>query len=118
MTRPGPLAVAGYLLAWMLVVQWATEVLGWLFRWPAAFGGWPLGEGRLYWPGQFLTWFPILAPGDRWVLWAALGLCLAALAAILFRLVLPAPRQETFGADRWATETDVRRAGILRRGRP
>lgn len=111
--------VATLLLVWLTAVFAITELTGWLFAWPAVFGGWRVGSIALYWPGQFLGWRGLLAPGHRWIVDGAAvvsGLCALALAARVV-LDLRRTRRPGFGAGRWATRTDVRRSGLLGGGR-
>lgn len=110
-----------YAALWLAAVTWIGMALGWLYDWPAAFGGLPLGGVTLYWPGQFLTWGPLLAPEHRWTLWAAGALSALAGAAVLLRIGL-----DVFGRyrppagpglERWAGRRDLKRARLLgRRG--
>lgn len=105
------------LLVWLVALFTIAELVGWLFAWPAVFGGWRVGPVVLYWPGQFLAWRGLLAPGHRWIVdgatlaSGACALALAVRAALDFR----GSRARGFGAGRWATRTDVRRSGLLGR---
>lgn len=110
-----------YLVLWFVVVCWIGQVIGWLFHWPPAFGGLRLGEWVLYWPGQFLTWADLLAPGDRWLVWTGGALAVVALLAVLARIALDLfgryrPRRRV-GADRWAGQAELRLADLLQRRR-
>jgi hypothetical protein len=113
--RLSRVAVADGLAVWLLTVQAVTELVGWLFAWPAAFGGLRIGTVALYWPGQFLTWRGLLAPGHRWIVTVALAVCLAGALALAVRtgLALRGDRGPRFGAGRWAGDADVRRSGLL-----
>lgn len=115
MTRISRVAVAYGLAVWLLTVQVVTELVGWLFAWPATFGGLRLGTIALYWPGQFLTWRGLLAPGHRWIVTAAILVCVAGALALVVRtgLALRGDRGPRFGAGRWAGDADVRRSGLL-----
>ncbi|WP_454017691.1 hypothetical protein [Azospirillum sp. Marseille-Q6669] len=111
--------IAPLLLVWLAAVFAITELTGWLFVWPAVFGGWRVGSIALYGPGQFLGWRGLLAPGHRWIVDGAAavsGLCALALAA---RVVLDVRgvSRPTFGAGRWADRAAVRRSGLLGGGR-
>jgi len=103
------------LLLWLAAVLAITELTGWLFSWPAAFGGVRVGGINLYLPGQFLGWRGLLAPGHRWIVdlatLAALGCAMAVGVRVWFDLT--GARQPRFGAGRWAARTDVRRSGLL-----
>lgn len=105
------------LLVWLAAVFAITELTGWLFAWPAVFGGWRTGSVALYGPGQFLGWRGLLAPGHRWIIDAAAGVSGACALALAVRaaLDLRGDRARGFGAGRWATCTDVRRSGLLGR---
>ncbi|HYD69180.1 hypothetical protein [Azospirillum sp.] len=105
----------GYLLLWLLAVFAITELTGWLFSWPVAFGGVRVGDVALYWPGQFLGWRGLPAAGHRWIVDLATGLSLACAAAVGVRiwLDLTGSRLHRFGAGRWAARADVRRSGLL-----
>lgn len=105
----------GTLLLWLAAVFAITELTGWLFSWPAAFGGVRVGGVALYWPGQFLGWRASLVPGHRWIvdLATALSLACAAAAGVRIWLDLTGTRQPRFGAGRWAARADVRRSGLL-----
>ncbi|MFC5355519.1 hypothetical protein [Azospirillum himalayense] len=110
---------ATLLLVWLAAVFAITELTGWLFAWPAVFGGWRVGPFALYWPGQFLGWRGLLASGHRWIVDGAAvvsGLCALALAARVV-LDLRGTRQPGFGAGRWADRAAVRRSGLLGGGR-
>jgi len=100
-TRLSRFAVLGGLAVWLLTVQAVTELVGWLFAWPVVFGGLRIGDAALYWPGQFLTWRTLLAPGHRWIVTVALLVCVAGALALAVR------------AGRWAGDADVRRSGLL-----
>ncbi|CAO3425508.1 hypothetical protein [Azospirillum doebereinerae] len=115
MTRLSPPAVLGGLAIWLLTIQAVTELIGWLFAWPAVFGGLRLGIVTLYWPGQFLTWRALLAPGHRWIVTVAALVCVAGALALAVRagLALRSERGSRFGAGRWAGDADVRRSGLL-----
>lgn len=115
MTRLSLLAVLGGLAVWLLTVQAVTELVGWLFSWPAVFGGLRIGGLALYSPGQFLTWRGLLAPGHRWIVTVALLVCVAGTLALAVRagLALRGARGPRFGAGRWAGDADVRRSGLL-----
>ncbi|MDR6773300.1 hypothetical protein [Azospirillum sp. BE72] len=107
------------LLVWLVALFAITELVGWLFAWPAVFGGWRVGPIALYGPGQFLAWRGLLAPGHRWIVDGATlvsGACALALA-VRAGLDLRGNRAHGFGAGRWATRTDVRRSGLLGGGR-
>jgi len=107
--------VATLLLVWLAAVFAITELTGWLFAWPAVFGGWRVGSIALYGPGQFLGWRGLLAPGHRWIVDGAAvasGLCALALATRV-ALDLRSTRRPTFGAGRWADRAAVRRSGLL-----
>jgi hypothetical protein len=106
----------GYGLLGLVVVVAITELIGWVFAWPAAFGGLRVGNIAIYLPGQFLAWRPLLAAGDRWIIDAAAVACTAAAVAIAVRVWLDltrAWRPRRFGAGRWARRADVRRSGLL-----
>ena len=47
--------IALHLGLWLVTVAVITELVGWAFVWPAAFGGLHLGSLALYIPGQFLA---------------------------------------------------------------
>lgn len=115
MTRLSSLAVFGGIAVWLLTVQAVTELVGWLFVWPAVFGGLRIGTVALYWPGQFLTWRALLAPGHRWIVTVAVLVCTAAALALVVRaaLALRGDRGPRFGSGRWAGDADVRRSGLL-----
>ena len=115
MTRPLLLTLLGCCVAWLLSVAIVTELVGWLFGWPAAFGGLRVGTVALYWPGQFLTWRDLLAPGHRWMVTVAVLVCTATAVALVVRAGLPlrGDRSPRFGAGRWAGDADVRRSGLL-----
>ncbi|MBF5095441.1 hypothetical protein F1643_14395 [Azospirillum sp. INR13] len=115
MTRPLLLILLGCCVAWLLSVAIVTELVGWLFGWPAVFGGLPIGDMVLYWPGQFLTWRGLLAPGHRWMVTVAVLVCTATVLALAVRvgLALRGDRSPRFGAGRWADGADVRRSGLL-----
>ncbi len=115
MTRPLLLTLLGCCVAWLLSVAIVTELVGWLFGWPAAFGGLRVGTIALYGPGQFLTWGDLLAPGHRWIVTVAALVCTATALALAVRvgLVLRGGRGPRFGAGRWADAADVRRSGLL-----
>lgn len=102
------------LLLWLAAVLVITEFLGWLFAWPAAFGGLRVGSGALYWPGQFLVWRPLLDADDRWMVDAAAGLCALGALALIVRVTLDLRDRQGhgFGAARWAARADVRRSGL------
>ena len=103
------------LLVWLAAVFAITELTGWLFSWPAAFRGQRVGTAALYWPGQFLVWRGLLAPGHRWIVDGATvvsGACALALAARV-ALDLRGTRRPGFGAGRWADRAAVRRSGLL-----
>ncbi|MGQ9370702.1 hypothetical protein [Azospirillum sp. ST 5-10] len=105
---------AAPLLLWLAAVLVITEFLGWLFAWPVAFGGLRVGSAALYWPGQFLGWRGIVAPGHRWTVDTAAGLSLLLAAVPVWRLwrVRSAHSMARFGAARWAGRADVRRSGL------
>ncbi len=115
MTRPLLLILLGGGVLWLLTVAIVTELVGWLFGWPAAFGGLRVGTVALYWPGQFLTWRDLLAPGHRWMVTGAVLVCTATALALAVRagLALRGDRSPRFGAGRWADGADVRRSGLL-----
>ncbi|GLR77812.1 hypothetical protein HUE56_26325 (plasmid) [Azospirillum oryzae] len=115
MTRLSRVAVAYGLAVWLLTVQVVTELVGWLFAWPEVFGGLRLGAVALFWPGQFLTWRGLLAPGHRWIVTVATLVCVAGALALAVRigLALRGDRGPRFGAGRWAGDADVRRSGLL-----
>ena len=115
MTRPSIRTLLGCFAVWLLTVQAVTELVGWLFAWPAVFGGLRIGTVALYGPGQFLGWWGLLAPGHRWIVIAAALVCVAAGLALAVRvgLTLRGDRVPRFGADRWAKDADVRRSGLL-----
>ncbi|MFP5516733.1 MULTISPECIES: hypothetical protein [Azospirillum] len=115
MTRLSRVAVAYGLAVWLLTVQAVTELVGWLFAWPAVFGGLRIGTVALYWPGQFLTWSALLAPGHRWIVTVAILVCIAGALALAVRagIVLRGHQDPRFGAGRWAGDADVRRSGLL-----
>ncbi len=115
MTRLSRLAVLGGIAVWLLMVQAVTELIGWFFVWPAVLGGLHVGDIALYWPGQFLTWRPLLAPGHRWILTVGALVCIAGALALAVRagLALRGERGPRFGAGRWAGDADVRRSGLL-----
>lgn len=115
MTRPLLLILLGCCVAWLLSVAIVTELVGWLFDWPAVFGGLRVGSTALYWPGQFLTWRALLAPGHRWIVTVAVLVCTAAALALVVRagLALRGGCSPRFGAGRWADGADVRRSGLL-----
>lgn len=102
-------------LMWLVAVFAITELTGWLFSWPAAFGGLRVGTVILYWPGQFLGWRGLLASGHRWIVDSAAGLSLACAVAVGVRVWLDRDgrRPPRFGAERWSTRADVRRSGLL-----
>ncbi|WP_448190895.1 hypothetical protein [Azospirillum sp. sgz301742] len=107
------------LLVWLTAVFAITELTGWLFAWPAVFGGWRVGLIALYGPGQFLGWRGLLAPGHRWIVDGATvmsGLCALALG-IRVVLDLRGTRRPGFGTGRWADRAAVRRSGLLGGGR-
>lgn len=106
----------GYALLWLLMVGAVTELVGWIFAWPATFGGLRLGHFAVYLPGQFLAWRELVDAGDRWIADAAGAACLVGAVAIAVRFWLDltrAYRPRRFGAGRWARRTDVRRSGLL-----
>ena len=115
MTRLFRIAVAYGLAVWLLTIQAVTELVAWLFAWPAAFGGLRIGTVALYWPGQFLTWRGLLAPGHRWIVTVAVLVCTVAALALAVRagIALHGERGPRFGAGRWAGYADVRRSGLL-----
>ncbi len=115
MTRLSRFALFYGLAVWLLTVQAVTELVGWLFAWPAVFGGLRIGTVALYWPGQFLTWRGLLAPGHRWIVTVATLVCVAGALALAVRtgLALRGDRGPRFGAGRWAGDADVRRSGLL-----
>ncbi|WP_085088593.1 hypothetical protein [Azospirillum oryzae] len=115
MIRLSALTVLGGIAVWLLTVQAVTELVGWLFAWPAVCGGLRIGGIALYWPGQFLTWRSLLAPSHRWIVSVALAACLAGALALVVRigLALPGDCGPRFGAGRWAGDADVRRSGLL-----
>ena len=118
MTAP-ILRAATLLLVWLTAVFAITELTGWLFSWPAVFGGLHVGGIALYGPGQFLRWRGLLAPGHRWIVDGATvmsGLCALALAVRVV-LDLRGTRRPGFGAGRWADRAAVRRSGLLGGGR-
>lgn len=104
----------GYGLVWLLTVTAITHLVGWIFAWPAVFGGWRVGAIALYAPGQFLGWRPLLGAGHRWIIDIATGLSLACALALGWRVWLDwaAHRTRWFGAGRWADRADVRRSGL------
>lgn len=108
-------AVLGGFVVWLLIVQAITELVGWLFAWPAVFGGLRIGTVALYWPGQFLSWRGLLAPGHRWIVTVAVLVCIVAALALAVRagIALHGERGPRFGAGRWAGDADVRRSGLL-----
>ena len=57
----------GYALLWLVMVGAITQLVGWLFAWPAQFGGLRLGPVAVYGPGQFLAWRSLLDVADRWI---------------------------------------------------
>ncbi|MBF5094207.1 hypothetical protein F1643_06615 [Azospirillum sp. INR13] len=115
MTRLSPRAVLGVVAVWLLTIQAVTELVGWLFVWPAVFGGLRVGGIALYWPGQFLTWRTLLAPGHRWIVTVAVLVCVAGALALAMRvgLGMRGERGPRFGAGRWAGDADLRRSGLL-----
>ncbi|MBF5093752.1 hypothetical protein F1643_03825 [Azospirillum sp. INR13] len=115
MTRSLLLTLLGGGAVWLLTVAVVTELVGWLFGWPAVFGGLPIGDMVLYWPGEFLAWRSLLAPGHRWIVTVAVLVCTAAALALVVRagLALRGDRGPRFGAGRWADGADVRRSGLL-----
>lgn len=115
MNRPFALRLVGYAAVWLLVVAGVTELVGWVFAWPPAFGGWRLAGIALYPPGAFVGWHEFLAPADRWIITVAAGLCVAAAVALAIRAWLDGrgDRLGRFGAGRWARRGDVRRSGLL-----
>lgn len=116
---PYLLRFGALLLVWLAAVFAITELTGWLFAWPAVFGGWRVGPIALYGPGQFLGWRGLLAPGHRWIVDGAAvvsGLCALALAARV-ALDLRGTRRPGFGTGRWADRAAVRRSGLLGGGR-
>lgn len=109
----------GYALVWLLVAAALTELVGWIFVWPAAFGGLRLGDIVLYWPGQFVTWRGLLRPADRWIVDAAAGAGLLAGLAVLVRVYLDLAGSwrpgRRFGVGRWAGRREVRASGLVGR---
>lgn len=120
MTRPLALRLLGYAAVWLLLVVGVTELVGWLFAWPSAFGGWPVAGITLYPPGAFVLWRDALAPADRWIVDVAAGLCAAVALALAVRVWLDGrgDRLGRFGAGRWARRADVHRSGLLREDQP
>lgn len=115
MTRSLLLILLGGGAMWLLTVAVVTELVGWLFGWPTIFGGLPVGSVALYWPGQFLAWRGLLAPGHRWIVTGAVLACTATALALAVRvgLALRGDRGPRFGTGRWADGADVRRSGLL-----
>lgn len=115
MTRPLLLTLLGGAAMWLLSVTIVTELVGWLFGWPAVFGGLRIGTVALYWPGQFLIWRSLLAPGHRWIVTVAALVCTATALALAVRvgLALRGDRSPRFGAGRWADGADIGRSGLL-----
>lgn len=113
--RPLLITLLGGGAVWLLTVATVTELVSWLFGWPAVFGGLPVGSVALYWPGQFLTWRGLLVPGHRWIVTVAALVCTATALALVVRvgLALRGDRSPRFGAGRWADGADVRRSGLL-----
>jgi hypothetical protein len=107
--------LAGYALAWLLMVWLLTGLTGWLYRWPEAFGGWRHGDVVLYLPGQLVLWRGLPEPGDRWPIDLALALCAGLLPLVAWRAWLDITRGAAgrrFAASRWATRADLKRAGL------
>ena len=113
MTRPSVRTLLGCIAVWLFTVQAVTELVGWLFAWPAVFGGLRIGTVALYGPGQFLGWWGLLAPGHRWIVVTAALVCVATALTLAVRVGLRDKRSPGFGAGRWADTTDVRRSGLL-----
>lgn len=113
-------AVLPRTLAWLsagiAVAAAVTELVGWLFAWPAAFGGVRVGDVAVYAPGQFLGWRPLLRAEHRWIIEAASAVCLLATAAVVVRVALDLRgrvRPLGVGSGRWARRADVRRSNLL-----
>jgi hypothetical protein len=105
----------GHALLWLLMVWLVTELIGWLYDWPRAFGGWRLDGVTLYLPGQLLLWRGLPDPGDRWPIDIALALCAALVPLVAWRAwrdITRGPASRRFGASRWATRAEVRRTGL------
>ena len=104
-----------YGLVWLTAVFAITELTGWVFSWPATFGGVRVGSLALYGPGQFLGWRGLLAPGHRWIVDLATAASAACGIAVGVRVWLDVTgtRLSRFGTGRWAARADVRRSGLL-----
>lgn len=115
MNRTLALRLLGTAVVWLVVVAGVTELIGWVFAWPPAFGGWPVAGIVLYPPGAFVLWHEFLAPADRWIVAVAVVLCAIAAAVLAVRAWLDGrgDRLDRFGAGRWARRGDVRRSSLL-----
>ena len=103
-------------LLWLIMVAVVTELVGWVFRWPATFGGIHLGAFALYLPGQFLAWHGLVRGRGPWIVDAAIVasvLCAVAVGARVWLDLRAARRPRLFAAERWAGPDDVRRSGLL-----
>ena len=108
--------IALYLGLWLVMLAAITELVGWVFRWPAAFGGLHLGAVAVYLPGQFLAWHGLVRGRGPWIIDAAMAasiLCAVAVGARVWLDLRRLRRPRSFGAERWAGPDDVRRSGLL-----
>jgi hypothetical protein len=102
----------GLWLAWCSVV---TSGLALAWRYPEAFGGWWVGPAKVFAPGQFVLWYGLVHPDDRWALHVAAVLCLAFGGMCAWK-AWRAGRDGTVrpGTDRFQeSEDDLRKSGLL-----
>jgi hypothetical protein len=111
------LRMAAYAAVWILMVQIVTEFTGWIFGHPAIFGGLPVNDVVIYFPGQFLLWWNRVAPGYEWMITAAAILCGLLAVPVLVRAMMdhlkvrePANENSFFG-----TRQAARKAGLVRK---
>lgn len=86
MERSVKLLVARLVIGWLVMVETVTVGLGFAFGFHPALNGFRVTDAYdLYIPGQFVTWYSVLHPADRWFLNYSLAavLLLAAVLAVV-----------------------------------
>jgi hypothetical protein len=111
--------ILGFSLAAVALLGLISSLVAWYFGSPPQWAGVPVGEFvRLHAPFQFEFWRQAIADRYVWVCDIARLASLVAIAFCAIRCWMEIEKQKAskiddFGADRWASKSDIKRKDLV-----